>query len=104
MNMMETMSGRCQTAGNVSCGIKRLVLSCRILDCLAMIRCFEISVCRKSSLELIRKALIKSTGIAAAGWSGRTGTQKGEPVIRRSETAGGNLQSLGYGCRGDRRG
>ena len=62
MNMMETMSGRCQTAGNVSCGIKRLVLSCRILDCLAMIRCFEISVCRKSSLELIRKALIKKYG------------------------------------------
>lgn len=76
MNMMETMSGRCQTAGNVRLRNKRLVLSCRILDCLAMIRCFEISVCRKSSLELIRKALIKSTGIAAAGWSGRTGTQK----------------------------
>ena len=29
---------------------------------LAMIRCFEISVCRKSSLELIRKALIKKYG------------------------------------------
>lgn len=83
---------------------KKIGIILQDLDCLAMIRCFEISVCRKSSLELIRKALIKSTGIAAAGWSGRTGTQKGEPFIRRSETAGGNLQSLGYGCRGDRRG
>lgn len=63
MNMMETMSGRCQTAGNVSCGIKRLVLSCRILDCLAMIRCFEISVCRKSSLELIRKSFDKKVRV-----------------------------------------
>lgn len=41
---------------------KKIGIICRILDCLAMIRCFEISVCRKSSLELIRKALIKKYG------------------------------------------
>lgn len=51
-----------------------------------------------------KKSFDKKYGYCCSRLVWKDWNTKGEPVIRRSETAGGNLQSLGYGCRGDRRG